>query len=524
MGKNTLRSSGLVVLALALSSVTNSASADAISDFKKAFRSKNSWDQANAIKALDPNDKKAYKILTKLLKSADWYLRHAVIDVLSGAFESEIAEQMAKDLKKGKAVIAEAIALAIGKSSDQSKIPLLVEALKHKDWRVRRSAALGLKRIPDKRAIEALIDAWERELKKGKHFRVWVRCIEALEEVTGEKKLKSIGDWRNWWEGAKSSFDVGGKKEDEKTGKRSTIVRGVKLDYETRGKGGTLLVIPDYGFEDDYLKTYLRNLEDYNRIIYMSLPGASDFKPKLPNFQNTGLPLYPLEKISDAFEALIKQLSEEKKIKKGKINLFCHGMSSWIGMSFAAKYPRAIRRLVLCAPFSGGKAWSDGNTRHVKHGQSTGNLEEEHFAKSRILQGGTPQYQASGRDDSLALQRKSFTIYFADTRDSEIMTILGPRVKKGGGEMFKVNRPMGGCIIPSQFKVFALNKTPVRTLIMIGTGRERSKLASMTSMQDADAIRKHYPAGAVIKFSKSGRMPFIEENSKFVKTMAKFLN
>jgi pimeloyl-ACP methyl ester carboxylesterase len=520
MGKTAMRMSCVLALGIALTSLPTAASADAIKDFKKAFASKNSWDKANAIRTLDPNDKKAYKILSKLLSASDWYLRHAVIDVLSGAFEGEISAQMTKDLKKGKAVIAEAIALAIGKSSDPSKVPLLIEALKHKDWRVRRSAALALKAIPDKRSIEPLMDAWETELKKGKHFRVWVRCIETLEEITGEKKLTSLGDWRNWWEGAKSSFDSNEKKE-TKDSKSSTKVRGVKLDFETRGKGGTLLVVPEYGFEVDYLKTYLRNLEDYNRIIYMSLPGATDFNPALPNAAGAPYPNYPLEKISDAFEGLIKELIEKKTIKKGKINLFCHGMSSWIGMSFAAKYPGAVRRLVLCAPFSSQKAYGDGYQRHIKGGQASGDIEEEHWAKSNVLQGGTAQYTASGQDDALALQRKGFSVYFADVRDSEIKTILGPRVtKKVGnsqGEMFKAFRPVGSVMIPP-FKVTALRKVPVRTMVMVG------RFGKMTSVADCKGIVKHYPKGSLMVFPKSSRMPFIEENTKFVKAMAKFIN
>lgn len=520
MPRNALRSVGLTALALlTLSLAPNPAGADT-DEFKRLFASQNSWEKATAIKTLDPNDKKAYKILEKLLETQDWYLREACIDVLSGALTGDVAEEMHKELKKGKGYVAEGIALAIGKSGDNSKVPWLVEALEAKDWRVRRSAAVALKELPDKRAVEPLIEAWKTELKDEKEFRVWVRCVEALEEISGED-LDTISDWENWWAGVKDSFVIGGKKKE--ASKSSTVVRGVELDYETRGDGGPLLVIPDYGFEKSYLKTYLRNLEEFNQIIYVELPGAANFKPALPPEPGLPYPKYPLEKISAAFEQLVKDLAEKGTIKSDKINLFCHGMSGWIGMTFAAKFPASVRRLVLCAPYSSGDAWGKGNDRLVNTGRTQGDLEKEHFALSRILEGGTAKYSASSAQESDALRRKGFSIYFADQRDSEIGTILGPKVMKEvdgspAGEDFEVFRPMGGVIIPSDFKLFALPKVPVPTLVMVG------KHATMTSEEDAGAIAKHYPKSSVVVFTKSSRMPFIEENSKFVKFMNKFIN
>lgn len=513
MGKLTLRA-GLAALALTLA-FTSNASADSVKDFKKAFGStKNSWEKYQAIRLLDGNDKKAYGVLCKLLKTSDWYYRDAAINVLSIALDGENKDQIEKDLKKGKWVVAEAICLAIGKSSDSNKVPLLLEALKRKEWQVRRSAALALKELRDKRAIEPLMDAWENELRKGKQFRVWVRCIEALEETTGERELTALGDWRNWWEGAKSSFEVGGKKKKKEAS--STVVRGVKLDYETRGKGGTLLVIPQYGFQDNYLKTYLRNLESHNRIIYAQLPGATDFKPALPNAPGSPSPHYPTEKISDALEALVKKLIEDKKIKKGKINIFAHGLSCWIAMKFASKYGKAVRRLVLCSPVSAQKAFGDGYDRHIRYGQKTGDLEETHWAQSNLYDQtkGAFQYVAQSQEERIALARKSFTLNFADFRDSEIKYILGEFDPQKG---FPVHRPMGSVMIPP-FDLYKLPKVNVKTLVIVG------KHSRFTSVADCQGISKHYPGSKLMVFPKSSRMPFIEENTRFVKAMAKFLN
>lgn len=498
-----------------------------LSAFKKQFTSKNSWEQAAAIRLLDGKDKKEYEVLSDLLKAVDWYLRDAVIEVLSTSMaDAEAAKWMEKDLKKGKTYVAEGIALAIGRSADSSKVPWLVEALTHKEWQIRRSAAIALKEVPDKRAVEPLLEAWKNELKKGKQFRVWTRCVEALEDITGEK-FDTLGDWENWWKYNKDAFAVGGKKKGEES-KSGTVLRGVELNYDTAGDGGPLLVIPDYGFEKSYMKTYLRNLEEFNQCIYMDLPGAANFDPPLPKDPGLPAPTYPLEKISAAFEELIKKMAEEGKLKKKgkdvKVNVFCHGMSGWIGMAYAAKFPGSVRRLVLCNPFSSGKAWGDGNGRLVKKGQANGDLELEHFANSRIFDTGAGKsiYTPSAGDESDALSRKGFTDYFADVRDSEIGVILGPKVTKkvGGGEAtdYKVYRPMGGVMIPSDFKVQALPSVPVPTMIIVG------KHATMTSIDDCNAIAKHYPSSTVIVFDRSSMMPFIEENTKFVSAVNKFLN
>lgn len=509
------------------------ADASGIKTFRKLFGSENSWERGDAIKGLDPNDPKAYKELTRVLLGkdlyprkfivCDWYLRDVAIEVLSGAFEKDVAKQMLKDLKGTKAMVAEGIALAMGKSGDPTHVKPLTEALTHKDWRVRRSAALALKLIPAKQAIDPLITCWEKEAANRRgHFRVWVRCIEALEAITQQKDLKTPGEWKDWWEANKDSFEVG-KVEEKEDGKTSTVLRGVNLTYDTRGKGNTLLVLPEYGMEDSYLRTYLRNLEDTNRIIYMSLPGVNDFKPKPPPEPGLPLPKYPIKRITDAFVELIKKLGSEDKIKKGKIKIFAHGITAWIAMKFAAEYPSLISHLILCAPHSSGEAWSKGNDRHVKRGQSLQDIEEEHFAKSRILIGGKSQYEAKSDAESLALTRKGFSIYFADTRDSEIESILGPRVEKKTGDgsrviTHKAFRPMGGVLIPSDFKLFALPKVQVPTLILVG------KYGEMTSFDDCAQIQKHYPRSKMVKFMKSSRMPFIEENTKFVKILRAFLN
>jgi pimeloyl-ACP methyl ester carboxylesterase len=518
----------IALSALCLLAAPTPAQAMDLKEFKRAFAAtQNSWERRALVEQLDPTDKKSRKILYYVLTSPqfDWYMRLGAIEV----FEKCTDEGVIKELKKVKpsskkdALKAEAIAVAFGKSGNVAHAEWLIKALDAKADLVRRAAAINMRFVKDKQIIGALIKAWQNE----DQFTVWVHMLESLEKLTYQKGMPNSQDWADWWAVNEDSFDFEkAKAEAEKSNSEEsdlikTKVRGTNLTMRSRGKGLPLLVLPDYGFEQDYLETYLRNLEDTNQILYMRLPGTSDFTdPPLQNAPGAPQPYYPLQRIGDAFEALHAELVKQGKIK-GKFAILAHGISCWIAMKFAEKHPRAVRRLILIGAHSGNKAAGEGIKRIITTGQKQGDLEMEHYGQSRQYDGQKYGYQANGAEEKLALNRKSFTIRFGDRRNLEIGRLYGPiqGVPKEGyqGLVPKWVRPMGGCFIP-EFSLFKLDKKPVPTMIMIGLG------AIESSLEDANAISKFYGRyGKVAVFKRSGEMPFIEENEKFVETTRKWL-
>ena len=494
-------------------------------DFKRAWsETQNSWERITLINGLDPADEDSFELLTEyILKTQDWYYREAAIDVLAGAYSPEILEELEKQGKRGDAVVAEGVAMAFGRSGNTDRVPFLVEELlDHKKWKVVRAAAIALGNLPDKRAVGPLIECWE---ENEEDFMVWVHVLEALEKITREKNMPRHQDWKAWWDVVKDTWEVPEEQEiDEDEAKSGDViktrVRDTNLELRSRGSGLPLLVLPEYGYEKDYLETYLRNLEDTNQILYCSLPGASDF-PNLPNAPGMPYPYYPLELLVDAFEDLHKELVEGKMIEDKPFAIMAHGLSCWIAMKYAAKYPRRVRRMILIAPTSGGKAWGEGRDRVERAGQQNNDLEMEHYAQSQVFENGAPRYQAQSDEESAALQRKGHTLYFADTRDLEIGRIYGPVVEKVVGDsMFRgpaAFRPMGSITIPD-FSLFKEQRSQTQTIIMMGAHTTR------VSKDDCDAIAKHYrPSAKVIVFRRSNRMPFIEENEQFVKVVRKLL-
>ncbi|MEZ6187521.1 MAG: hypothetical protein R3F62_21245 [Planctomycetota bacterium] len=513
-----------IVFLAALAAPTAWAGNDAAKEFQRNYVEKpNSWERIELIKSLDPSDKDQLDLLTDfVLARGEWFYREAAIDVLAGVHDEDVIKRLERLSKKE--IVAEAVCLAFGKSGSKDRIPFLVEQLDNKKWKVKRAAAIALGQIPDKRGVEALISAWENE----DMFMVWVHILESLERVTREKNLDTPEKWRGWWDAVKANWEPPtGEVDEESLGGgeiNKTKVRGTNLDYRSRGKGLPLLVLPEYGYEKDYLETYLRELEDNNLILYMALPGANDFTDPPLKPEVAGLPYYPIDRIVEAFEGLHEQLVKDGKIEDKPFALMAHGMTCWIAMKFAEKHPRLVRKMILISPVSGNKAWGDGRDRTEAEGNKRGDIEMEHYAQSQLIENGAPRYKAADEREEYALQRKGHTLMFADHRDLEIGRILGPISEKivdtpqgkARSVNFKAFRPMGGVLIP-EFSLFKLNRTRTPTLIFYGPNSLR------TSGDDCAAIQKHYGTAGVVTFKRSSRMPFIEENEEFVEKVNKFL-
>lgn len=510
-----------------------------VKEFKKQFsNTQNSWERRALIQKLDPTNAKALKILKAVLQDprfSDWYYRQGAIDVLASAYDPGLIGKLEKVKKP---LLIEAVALAFGRSKNKDRVPWIIKQLKSKKWVVRRAAALALRKIPDKRSIGPLIECWEEESK----FTVWIHILETLERITRQKDMDTPEKWADWWSVNKDSFEVGKDagdelSEDEKSGNMiRTRVRGTNLTLRSRGQGLPLLVIPAYGFEKNYLETYLRNLEDTNKIFYLKLPGVADLCANdscstkgcshgpLPNAPNAPHPFYPLERIGNALETLFKQLKDSKAVTK-KFAILAHGgLSTWLAMNFAIKHRKAVRRMILIGASSGNKAAGEGIKNIIRTGQQRADLEMEHYGLSRQIENGKPKYQSSGDDERWALNRKQFTVWFGDPRNLEIGRLYGPltgvdKVTERGRApgMPKWQRPMGSLIYPD-FSLFKLDR--VGTPVMVMTGQFSIEFTKA----DAQAIARHYGGNArVVPFKKSGAMPFIEENEKFVKIVRKWL-
>jgi len=477
-------------------------------EFQRRYsEAKDSWVQRELIEQLDPADAAARKLLLAVLEQAAWYQREGAVGVLAKLKDAAGWRELGKTRD---AAALEGVARAAGPAG---QLALLKRLSGHKSWAVRRAAVISLRHVLSIEAVEALIAAWKGE----KDFRVWIHCLESLEQLTGERDLARVEDWESWLEAKRDSLDLGQKERREAGGKRiQTRARGTRLDLHSRGRGLPLLVLPEYGYEHFYLQTYLRDLEQSNQLLYLKLPGASDFvEPKLQPAPGLPDPYYPIERLVESLEALHAQLVKDKAIADRPFALLAHGMSCWIAMRYATLHPKRVRKLILVAPYSSGAAWEAGRDRVEARGRQLGDQEMVHFAQNQLYDG----YEAKSDAETVALERKELSCYFADPRDLEIGRLFGPLVdKEEDGEVYScrwIQRPLGTVVIP-EFDLAKLPRVRVPTLVIHGNRSVR------TSLEDAAVVAKHF-GGKVARFRKSARMPFYEEHADFVKVVRKLL-
>ncbi|RME83065.1 MAG: hypothetical protein D6785_07135 [Planctomycetota bacterium] len=477
------------------------------SEFKKGFSSKNSWERAKAVRSLDPNEKSQFKYLLNLLKVNDWYIRKAAWETIANSTSEDTWKAVEKELKKtsrSRYRIREGLINAIAIKHDRTFVPILIQKLRDPAWPVVRASALALRVMPDKRSIGPLIQCWK---KNQKNVRIWSHVRDTLEKITNRFMGNEVRNWENWWAVNEGSFTIGSKDEEaakkaEKEGNKAkrvkTVLRGVELDFSTRGKGDPLFVIPDYGYNEKYLMPYLAPLEKVAKVFYIKLPPIRSFKGLQ---QQAGGVVYPVDKLVDAFDAL------REKYKQKRVAIMAHGVSAWIAMRFASKYPKRVSHLILVSAFSGQNAYRNGVMLLERTGKQTGDLEMEHFAQTlQIIPPGQPKYKPSSMEEQKAMMRKEWTLRFYDQGDALL------------GDLFKKSfRPDSMAIVPP----FELSKEPkynIPTLVING------KHALLTSAGDGKNIAKHYGSRSrFYLFPRSRRMPFIEENRTFVRLLKGFL-
>ncbi|GIW71583.1 MAG: hypothetical protein KatS3mg102_1125 [Planctomycetota bacterium] len=279
------------------------------------------------------------------------------------------------------------------------------------------------------------------------------------------------------------------------------MLRDVELTFTEAGSGGPLFVMPEYGYNKEYMRTALKALEGVARVFYIDLPPLSNFK-NLPTVGGTGLPEYPIDRLVEAFDELRQQRKQEQ------IAILGHGMTAWVAMRYASRYPEHVSHLILVSTWPSGMAWGHGRQRLEDDGKRRGDVEQEHYAQTLLIDinTGTPNYQPQSQQEAEALRRMGWSCYFADRRDG-LAWLLYPGVF----------RDMGPCIIP-EFHI-AKEKTPrVPTLIIYGSHPR----ALWTASGDAKALAKAYPGAVVVACPASNMLPMQEDHELFVKTLKGF--
>lgn len=474
--------------------------------FSQGIESVNSWERRDAILAVDPQTNDGVGALLNLLAEeniarVDWYVRQTIIERLSQVYEPRARRLLDRGLEVRQDRVREGVILALGLRASAEDLPRIIEATEDRSPRVRRAAALALTHFRgDRSAVDAILAAWEEEDEAVS--RLGVVCSLALKDMTGHDDGLDRAHWREWWNRVRERFpNIPDETEAAEPESQHTRVRGVPLTYSERGDGPIpLLVIPDEQYTTDLYKPWFRAIEDICRVYYMELPLVNEFDPSVLEPGVADIPYYPVDLLVEAFDELREQLHIER------FALMSHGFNAEVAQRYLTLHPDRVSHVIMMGPVSGDAAWERILGTIETRGQGTHDPEMTHLARHMyIYDNGTHDYEPSSGDESDALDRKAFTLYFADTNDIAIHDIFT--------RCFKEDLPES---ISPDFDTS--RQTAVRVPMLIQMG----EASLWTVVQDGERIRSHYPLAALQVYRQSAMCPFIEETEAWSRDIHQF--
>ena len=125
---------------------------------------------------------------------------------------------------------------------------------------------------------------------------------------------------------------------------RFILVEGVKLWYESEGRGEPLLLIAGGpGFSHSYFHPYFSALKNSQRVVYYDAVGCGKSDRATPSRA------YSFAGAVDEVEGL------RRALKLGKMNVLGHSYGGFVAQAYAVKYPGSVKRLIIINTVASGE-------------------------------------------------------------------------------------------------------------------------------------------------------------------------
>ena len=183
--------------------------------------------------------------LVKLLKDKELVVREAAIEALAGRTEKRERKSAATGLAARIAPLAKEettkdelllVIQALHDLAQPTTIKTLMDVTVNDDREVVRARAMAVANIPDKEAIERLLQLGS----KGRRHTNWVRISrDALRYATGVQLKGDADAWRQWWRETEDHFSVEAaakRRADEREAKRRKAERSEEKRAEQAEK------------------------------------------------------------------------------------------------------------------------------------------------------------------------------------------------------------------------------------------------------------------------------------------------
>ena len=281
---------------------------------------------------------------------------------------------------------------------------------------------------------------------------------------------------------------------------QTVTVNGTKLWYISEGKGEPLVIITGGPGAAHYLYPYFSALQATHRVLYLDSSGTGNSDRAKTRAE------YSLARHADEIEGFRQALG------LGPINLLGHSYGSLVVQTYALKYPGALKRVVLAAPFISGESWQAGND----------------YVNERIRQH-FPEIAArieALRARGLKESDKELT-EAVDSVPEELMYY--GNVTNAGRLNVDLNHEVafavGGDNIDFQVagEIAALDFRPklktLRAPLLVLAGRYDHAAIPRFTLQ----FKTFAPQAEFVMFEKSGHNLFLEENARMMETLRAFL-
>ena len=343
-------------------------------EFQQRWRRPDPETKASAFRHLDPERSSSLPPIYEGFAYRHWLVRGGAAEAAARIPEGPLRAQVRLDLlTHGEDAVREGLAYALALAPLEGDGEALAGAVSDRDPLVRRDAARGLRHLPSRGALKALVRQLAREADA--RPRVWI--LDALRALVRADLGPDPAPWQAWWEAHRDDLllqapvDLPPEK-GEFAGVRLETVTIPARDPDAGRRRPWLFVLAPFGWTHDYFRPHLDLLGEIFTVAYIRLPSVKE----LTGSEGYGdsIPVYPADRLARAFEALRKQKGVEQVI------LLAEGPAAWIAEDYALMNPSRTAGLILLNGWVDSASYAEA----LKRMAARGNDEERAAARSLL--------------------------------------------------------------------------------------------------------------------------------------------
>jgi len=267
------------------------------------------------------------------------------------------------------------------------------------------------------------------------------------------------------------------------------------MQYEPDGarmaeKPVTFVLHGGPGMDHTYFLPWVKPLEKYTQMIFPDHRSTG-----MSNFE-TSAPTWNIEQFADDVEELRKYLGLER------ISLMGSSFGGMWSLVYATRYPYNVDKLILVDTTASWTAcWKEA--QKVMNARAT---KEQKKVATAVFEG-----KVRTQEQFKAWWNVMLPLYFHRYDNGIGRNMLG----RGHGSPL-LSATMFQDVIPKYDVLNKLKFVTASTLMLVG------RYDWITPVSQAEEIAKRIPDAQLVIFEKSGHMPFIEEQSKFLEVVGNF--